>query len=383
MLTFDGGAKAGDLIGLLNTLETERIDASFFLPGSWIAHHSEKARLLVRAGHVLGNRGYTDSDFTNLSDEAIAYSIAQSEEQLRAVGARPRPFMRLPRGSRDLRVLSNLASMGYRSVRWTQHPGGGLARKIANKVVGGVRAGSIISLEPARTSHLKAVPMIIEGLRDRRFEFRTIETLERSHAIRWDVTMSNGSSGSDVTYLQKKLNSTSYQAGPADGSFGYETLQAVYAYQKVHGLSRDGIVSPLLMESIAVTPRPPAPNRKPDTFIDVDIPRQVLFEVKDGRVLHTIPISSGNEAYYEQDGQTNKAHTPRGDFVIERKIPGWRESDLGQLWYPSYFYSGFAIHGSESVPTYPASHGCVRIPMYSTVPFYNRNPIGTPVFVHD
>jgi len=197
------------------------------------------------------------------------------------------------------------------------------------------------------------------------------------------VTLRRGSSGSEVAYLQKALRFTSYPSGAVDGSFGEATQQAVYAFEKVHNLARDGVVPPWQMSEIASGRRPRAPKRSPEDFVDVDISRQVLFEVRDGKVRHTVPISSGNEEYYTVDGETYKAHTPRGSFSIYRKIRGTRVSRLGELYYPSYFVGGYAIHGSKSVPTYPASHGCVRIPMYLHKKFFYRNPIGMPVFVHN
>jgi peptidoglycan hydrolase-like protein with peptidoglycan-binding domain len=179
------------------------------------------------------------------------------------------------------------------------------------------------------------------------------------------------------------LKQTSYPAGPTDGSFGYATLQAVYAYEKVHKIARDGVVPPSQMTSIAMDRRPRKPNRKYHNFIDIDISRQVLFEVRNDKVIHTIPISSGNEEIYISDGEERRAHTPRGDFTITRKIKGKRVSDLGTLWWPSYFVGGYAIHGSDSVPTHPASHGCIRIPRYLERAFWYRNPVDRPVFVHN
>ncbi|HVF53444.1 MAG TPA: polysaccharide deacetylase family protein [Actinomycetota bacterium] len=383
VITLDGRPKAKHVSEVLDVLARAREKASFFLPGAWVDHHLAKAKEIVAEGHVLANRGYGSTPLTQLSDEAIASSIARGRASVEAAGGTPAVFLRPPKGARDARVLSVAGSLGYRGVRWSHHPGGGLASKIAAKVVRDARNGMMVSLDIWRKAHRKALPKIIEQLRSKRFGLRTIDALKRAHPIRWDVTLSSGSTGPEVSYLQKRLNATSYPAGEVDGSFGYEALQAVYAFEKVHWLPRDGIVPPEQMSHIAASGRPRAPERAPDAFVDIDISRQVLFEVRDGRVRHTIPISSGNEEYYESEGQTYKAHTPRGDFTIERKIPGWRESDLGMLWYPSYFVGGFAIHGSESVPTYPASHGCVRIPMYATIPFYNRNPIGMPVFVHD
>jgi lipoprotein-anchoring transpeptidase ErfK/SrfK len=115
----------------------------------------------------------------------------------------------------------------------------------------------------------------------------------------------------------------------------------------------------------------------------VDITRQVLFEVRGGEVIHTLPVSTANGATYESRSGLATAYTPRGRFSIYSKTPGWRTSYLGSLYNPSYFYGGYAIHGSASVPPYPASHGCVRIPMHSADDFFARNGIGTEVLVHD
>ncbi|MDQ3958422.1 MAG: polysaccharide deacetylase family protein [Actinomycetota bacterium] len=383
IITLDGTARNKVMDELLLLLERKKANLNFFLPGSWIEHHDERAKIIARAGHAFGNRGYGKALFTSLDEAALRSSIAKGEEALRSIGKSGAPYLRAPKGARDLRVLQVAGSMGYRSVRWTQHPKSGLAKKIAYKVVRRAQPGSIISLDLWRKSHRKALPKIIDRLRKRNYNLRQIDALAKAHAVRWDVTLQAGDSGHEVFYLQKTLNSISYPAGRKDSSFGYETLQAVYAFEKVKGLTRDGVVPPTQMTQIALATRPRVPKRGPRSFVDVDVSRQVLFELRRGRVTHTLPISSGNEEYYTVDGQTYKAHTPRGDFHIERKIEGVRVSRLGKLYDPNYFVGGFAIHGSESVPVYPASHGCVRIPMYVRKAFFRRTPIGKAVFVHD
>jgi hypothetical protein len=319
-----------------------------------------------------------------MSDSEIRESIRRAQDALRKVNVYSRPFLRVPNGARDERVLRAAGSMGYRSVRWTYHPGAGKVREIAGRVVRTAQAGSIISLDLWRASHRAALPRILDGLQRKGFGFKTIKSLQKTHAIRWDVTLRAGSSGPEVQYLQKTLQSISYPVGHVGGSFGYSTLQSVYAFEKVTRITRDGVVTPQQMTDIAIAQRPRTPKRNSKNFVDVDLSRQVLFEVKKGRVVHTIPVSSGNEATYTtEDGDQRTAHTPRGDYSVVRKIEGRHESDLGVLWWPNYFVGGYAIHGSDSVPTYPASHGCVRIPRYVEQDFYRRNPIGRPVFVHD
>jgi lipoprotein-anchoring transpeptidase ErfK/SrfK len=118
-------------------------------------------------------------------------------------------------------------------------------------------------------------------------------------------------------------------------------------------------------------------------YVDIDISEQVLSEVVDGQVVYATHISSGSGEWYWFEGAWWVSETPRGWFQIYAKDPGWVEGSLGALYNAMYFYEGFAIHGSWSVPYYPASHGCVRVPMSEADALFDRIPIGTAVFVHD
>jgi peptidoglycan hydrolase-like protein with peptidoglycan-binding domain len=192
-----------------------------------------------------------------------------------------------------------------------------------------------------------------------------------------------GMKGPDVRAIQKTLASNTYDPGPADGSFGYMTQHAVLAFQKVNGLELDGTVAPREARSMKKAGIPEPHDHGMSSYVDVDITRQVLFEVEDGKVVHTLPVSTANGATYESRSGLAIANTPRGQFQLYSKTSGWRTSYLGSLYSPSYFYGGYAIHGSSSVPPYPASHGCVRIPMHSADEFFARNPVGTEVLLHD
>ena len=207
---------------------------------------------------------------------------------------------------------------------------------------------------------------------------------ERPRYARARFPLQPGSRGPAVRDLQIALEKTTYDPGRVDGRFGQMTQHAVFAFEKVEGMPLDGTVARKELLAIVDGSAPRPPRHGPiDTFVDVDIGRQILFEVQEGVVIKTLSVSTGNGEYYESTSGLAMAHTPRGEFTIHSKIAGWRVGYLGAMYYPSYFYSGYAVHGSASVPPYPASHGCVRIPMHSTVGFFERNPVGTPVYVHD
>lgn len=117
--------------------------------------------------------------------------------------------------------------------------------------------------------------------------------------------------------------------------------------------------------------------------LEIDVSEQVLREVVGGEVVHAMHVSTGSGEGYWLDGAWWDGETPRGSFEIYFKDPGWVEGSLGALYNAMYFYEGFAIHGSRSVPDYPASHGCVRVTIEDADALFDRIPIGTPVIVHD
>jgi len=129
--------------------------------------------------------------------------------------------------------------------------------------------------------------------------------------------------------------------------------------------------------------QPQAPLEIGYAHVEINLSRQRLLVVDgSGRVVKTLPVCSGSGKLFTSEGRTRRAITPRGRFTVFRKIAGWHKSPLGMLYYPSYICQGVAIHGSRSVPSRPASHGCIRIPMSAAQEFSEMTPIGTIVLVY-
>ena len=199
------------------------------------------------------------------------------------------------------------------------------------------------------------------------------------------TTLRLGASGPEVAELQRRLLDAGYWLGEPDGQFGVLTQQAVIAFQKVHGLGRDGVYGPLTTQALTAGPADPSPRSTAGTVVEIDKGRQVLMLVRDGRAESIFNTSTGNgQTYLNTQGDSRIAATPSGQFTITRQIDGLRISDLGELWRPKYFNGGIAVHGSTSVPAYPASHGCVRLTNTAMNWIWNTGlmPIGTPVWVY-
>ncbi|HEX7167965.1 MAG TPA: L,D-transpeptidase family protein [Acidimicrobiales bacterium] len=191
-----------------------------------------------------------------------------------------------------------------------------------------------------------------------------------------------GASGEEVRVLEQRLADRKYDPGKVDGVFDSATGHAVMAFQKVHGMERTSRATPDVLARLEAAGDPePMLAAGGATRVEVDLKRQVLFFWKDGALHRILPVSTGNNKRYCVDGSCATAVTPGGSFRVNRKIRGLRVSRLGKLYNPLYFNGGIAIHGAPSVPGYPASHGCVRIPMHTSLWFHDTVGKGTPVYV--
>ncbi|GIG29642.1 L,D-transpeptidase family protein [Cellulomonas marina] len=194
-----------------------------------------------------------------------------------------------------------------------------------------------------------------------------------------------GDEGDAVRVLQARLVELGYAVAEPDGRFGSATQQAVWALQKAAGISRDGLVGPQTQAALDAGTRPTARTTS-GRVIEVDLDRQLVLAVDGGVVTRVINASSGNGESYEAAGRPQRAYTPTGEYTVVREVDGLRESslELGTLYRPKYFRAGWAVHGSDSVPPWPASHGCVRVANSAMDWIWDTwgAPIGTPVVVY-
>lgn len=198
------------------------------------------------------------------------------------------------------------------------------------------------------------------------------------------IALTRGDSGQDVLDLQNRLNSLGYWIGDPDSGYGTLTTQAVMAFQKVEGLTTSGAADAATQARLVTASRP-RPASTSGNLVEVDKTRQVIFIVRGGAVLWTINTSTGTERPYTYEGQSALADTPTGVFRFNRQIDGERVGNLGRLWRPKYFHpDGIAIHGSPSIPNYPASHGCVRMTDAAINYIWEQNlaPLGSTIWVY-
>ena len=178
-----------------------------------------------------------------------------------------------------------------------------------------------------------------------------------------------GSRGTGVRALQRRLKDLGYVT-PVNGSYSGSTGRAVLAFRKVNGFARTMSAGRSVFRRLArggggFKVRYP----KAGKHAEFDWSRQVLVLARGARpqiILHT---SSGAPS----------TPTVFGKFHFYRKSPGYNAKGM---YYSNYFVGGYAIHGYSPVPAYPASHGCLRIPIASAKRVFAWVSLGDTIYTY-
>ncbi len=178
-----------------------------------------------------------------------------------------------------------------------------------------------------------------------------------------------GARGVKVLLLQRGLRRLGF-AVPVTGSYDGGTSRAVLAFRKANGMGRNGYAGKRVFSLVmrgrgAFRVRYPAAGR----HVEFDWSRQLLALIDRGRPRRVYHASSG------------KPSTPTvfGTFRFYRKEPGTNSHGMV---HSNYFIGGYAIHGYRSVPSYAASHGCIRVPIPNAADIDRQISLGETIFVY-
>ncbi len=213
-----------------------------------------------------------------------------------------------------------------------------------------------------------------------------------------------GESGAAVKSVQERLNQLHYYAGPDDGVYGSDTLEAIWAFREVQGLGlnlynngtpgegNDGTPANEAFLKALVHPKAPKAlvPKGGASRIEINQNIEVLVLYKNDKPDLILHVSTGGSYYYPCPGDPSAtcgpAITPDGNYHALSFVPGWVTVPLGYMYNPTFFIgTAYAIHGDIPVPWYPASHGCVRIWMDAASWFHSKLSIGgshpTPIYI--
>jgi peptidoglycan hydrolase-like protein with peptidoglycan-binding domain len=213
---------------------------------------------------------------------------------------------------------------------------------------------------------------------------RTAATV-RAQAAAPARALQPGMTGAQVKALQRRLAALKYYPGKIDGHFGTNTLEAVWAFYEVQGLTPHNYVNSAMKKALA-HPRAPKVLVKNGgaNRIEINLYREVLVLYRNNKVQLISHVSSGGHYYFcNPGGGCGYAVTPTGNFRTRVFMRGWVHVPLGEMYNPVFFIgTAYAIHGDTYVPLAPVSHGCVRIPMDIAAFFHKLVKVpGEPVYI--
>ncbi len=173
--------------------------------------------------------------------------------------------------------------------------------------------------------------------------------------------------------LRNRLAQLHVHVPSASTAFGSELVDSVVAFQKARGLARTGTVDEATWRALSQDVVPAPRYRGTRDHLEISKSRQILMVVRGGETVAYLPVSSGAGGI-----------TPVGNFSVLWKAPStttWLGSAI--LFRTMTIHGNVAIHGYPSVPTYPASHGCIRVPIWIADWLYQQTPVGRPVYVYE
>jgi hypothetical protein len=167
-----------------------------------------------------------------------------------------------------------------------------------------------------------------------------------------------GSHGTFVWLIQHQLSLLHFFI-PVTGVYDQGTGLAVDAYHRLLGWGTSESLDTRTINAL-LDGRGTFHVRFPGhgNHAEGDLANQLLALIRGNHVYWILPISSG------------KPSTPTilGDYQIYRRSPGYNSEGM---YYSDYFIRGYAIHGYDPAPDYPASHGCLRLPIVDAIPVFN------------
>ena len=193
---------------------------------------------------------------------------------------------------------------------------------------------------------------------------------DTSHAARFSVALPKHlGAGPRTKLFNKLLRRQGFHIAGVSRRATWSTRLAILAFRKTNGMRRNTAYRKSIFRKLLQGRGEFKPRYKDGRHVEVDISRQVMAFVVGDQTVQTFHVSTGAAA----------TPTVRGKFRFYMRQPGYNSH---RMYYSIYFIGGYATHGYDPVPTYNASHGCVRNPIPYSVFIYRWVQIGMPIYVY-
>jgi hypothetical protein len=200
----------------------------------------------------------------------------------------------------------------------------------------------------------------------------TAENGEKKATDTFSVRVPKGmpSKGPIAKLFNKSLQKQGFHTGNSSSRTNSGTRLAIKAFRKTNWMGRSEAYHPRIFRDLLQEKGAFEPRYTEGRHVEADLSRQVMSLIVGDRPVHTFHISSG----------TSATPTIRGSFRFYMRQAGYNNK---RMYFSVYFRGGYATHGYNPVPNYPASHGCLRNPIQFSRFIYNWVDIGMPIHVYN
>ncbi len=181
-LTFDAGYDNGVLPKILNVLDEKGVKSTFFVTGDFVKRESDLLLQIAFQGHLVGNHTWGHKDITKLNDQELESEIKKVEEAYYKLTMRPMvKLFRPPSGQFNRESLLKVQNLGYKTFFWSlaykdwetrNQKGEDFAYR---SVMDNLHNGAIILLHTVSEDNCKALPSIIDGIREQGYTIKNLD----------------------------------------------------------------------------------------------------------------------------------------------------------------------------------------------------------------
>ncbi|GAB6100619.1 hypothetical protein JCM16358_24980 [Halanaerocella petrolearia] len=185
-LTFDDGPDTKYTPRILEILKKYNVKATFFLLGKLAEKHPEVVRKIKADGHIIANHSWSHANLTKLSKAELSQELNDTSKALERITNYKTILLRPPYGAVSDKLLDRLKGTDYEIIHWSVDSLDWKSKtkeEILNRVLPKIHDGANILFHSAGgptqdlSPTVKALPVIIETLRERGYKLVTVDKL--------------------------------------------------------------------------------------------------------------------------------------------------------------------------------------------------------------
>ncbi|MFJ5761841.1 polysaccharide deacetylase family protein [Neobacillus sp. NPDC093182] len=170
---------------MLAALKKHQVKASFFLEGRWVKNNPDLAKMIVSAGHEVGNHSYTHPDMRRITAAQTREQLVKTNEVIEAATGHKISWFAPPSGSYREETVKIAAEFKMKTVMWTvdtidwQKPS---PDQLINRVISKIDNGSMVLMHPTEST-AKSLDRLITLIEEKDLKISTVSDLMSEERI--------------------------------------------------------------------------------------------------------------------------------------------------------------------------------------------------------